>query len=454
MSRLVIIGNGVAGATCAKRVRELDQEKEILLISNESPYFFSRPSLMYIYMGHMKEEHTRPYEDHKWDEWKIKRLQRSITAIDYGSKNCKTDTGEMISYDELVIATGSKPNKFGWPGQDLKAVQGLYSLQDLASMEKWSATTKTAVIVGGGLIGIEMAEMFLTRGIRVKFLVREKEFWNTILPLEESRMVSKHMKEHHVELMLGTELNSIHSDENGRVKSITTGSGEKMDCQFVGLTAGVSPNIDFLRESELKCDRGVLVDRQFKTNLESVYAVGDCAQFIQPFEGRKPIEQVWYTGKNQAMTLAESISGNNVCEYIPGHWFNSAKFFDIEYQTYGTVLGKCPENEATLFWQDNSSYRSFRMNYLKESKRVTGFNLMGIRGRHLICEHWLAEKSTVEEVLTNLGALNFDPEFYRTFEVEVVNQYNVVNPESKVKLKTKKGLFSKFFKKVEGSIPC
>jgi len=449
MSKLVIIGNGVTGATLAKRVRELDSEKEIVLISNESPYFFSRPALMYIYMGHMTEKQTRPFEDHKWDDWKISRLQTMINSIDYNKKHCLTDTGEKISYDELVIASGSKPNKFGWPGQDLEAVQGLYSLQDLYSMEKWSSTTKRAVIVGGGLIGVEMAEMFLTRGIEVTFLVREKEFWNTILPVGESRMVAKHMAEHHVDLRPQTELKEIHSDENGRVGSITTSTGEKIDCEFVGLTAGVSPNIDAFKDSDLNCDRGVLIDRQLQTNIENVYAAGDCAQFTEPYEGRRPIEQVWYTGKNQAMILAEIICKGDVHNYIPGIWFNSAKFFDIEYQTYGTVMGKLPEGEDTLFWQDKNGKRSFRVNYLKGSKTITGFNFMGIRGRHLICEQWLSENKTVEYVLTNLGALNFDPEFYTLFESSVINEYNTINPESKVSLKTKKGLFSKLFRTLE-----
>ena len=91
-----------------------------------------------------------------------------------------------MSFDKLVIATGSKPNKFGWPGQDLNRVQGMYSYQDLEGMEAASKDLKQAVIVGGGLIGIEMAEMFHSRHIPVTFLVREKSYWDNVLPAEES----------------------------------------------------------------------------------------------------------------------------------------------------------------------------------------------------------------------------------------------------------------------------
>ena len=89
---------------------------------------------------------------------RIDLLRAFVQNINTEKKVLMLDNGTELSYDKLVLAVGSKPNKFGWPGQDLEAVQGLYSYQDLESMEKYSPTTKRAVIVGGGLIGVEMAE--------------------------------------------------------------------------------------------------------------------------------------------------------------------------------------------------------------------------------------------------------------------------------------------------------
>jgi 3-phenylpropionate/trans-cinnamate dioxygenase ferredoxin reductase component len=442
MSKLVILGNGVTGASLAQRVRELDPNREIVLVSSESPYYFSRPALMYIYMGHMTEKHTRPFEDHVWDQWNIQRLQCHITSIDFKNKVCLTASNDSITYDELVLALGSVPNKFGWPGQDLEGVCGLYHLQDLHLMEKWTPSTQRAVIVGGGLIGIEMAEMLLSRGIQVTFLVREKMFWSSILPHEESALIMQHILEHHVDLRMETELREIVSDGQGRVKSVITTSGEVIPCQMVGLTAGVRPNVDFLKHSELPIDRGILVDHQLKTSLPNVYAAGDCAQFKEPFEGRRAIEQVWYTGKNQALTLAEVICGTPR-DYIPGIWYNSAKFFDIEYQTYGVVTAKCSEQEQTLVWKDPKAHRLFRIHYAKQSRQVTGFNFLGIRARHRICEHWIAEGTSLEDVLKNLGALNFDPEFYKPFEKFVIETYNQSHPQHPIQLETSKGLFSR-----------
>ena len=176
MEHVVIIGNGIAGITAARHIRKLS-DKRITVISAETEYFYSRTALMYVYMGHMKFEHTKPYEDWFWVKNRIELLNAYVQNIDTQKKQLKLVNDNQISYDKLILAVGSKPNKFGWPGQDLKAVQGLYSSQDLEAMEKYSPTTKRAVIVGGGLIGIEMAEMFLSRKIGVTFLVREDQFW-------------------------------------------------------------------------------------------------------------------------------------------------------------------------------------------------------------------------------------------------------------------------------------
>lgn len=291
MEHIVIIGNGIAGITTARHIRK-QSDKKITVISAETDHFFSRTALMYIYMGHMTYEHTKPYEDWFWKKNKIDLLRAYVNNIDTKNKVLALDNGNTLNYDKLVLAVGSKPNKFGWPGQDLKAVQGLYSYQDLESMEKYSPDTKRAVIVGGGLIGIEMAEMFLSRGIKVTFLVREGRFWGGVLPKEEGELVSRHIKEHHVDLRFNTELKEILSDENGRARAIITKNNEEIECQFVGLTAGVSPNISFLKDSDIQTNRGILVNEFLETNTTDVYAIGDCAEFHKHPTGRGNVEQV------------------------------------------------------------------------------------------------------------------------------------------------------------------
>ncbi len=440
MEHIVIIGNGIAGVTAARHIRKLS-DKKITIVSAESEYFFSRTALMYVYMGHMKFEHTQPYENHFWKKNRIDLVQGYVTKVNTQEKFLHLDGAPDLNYDKLIIATGSKPNKFGWPGQDLDGVQGLYSKQDLEMLEDNAPNNKVckrSVIIGGGLIGIELAEMLRTRDIPVTFLVRENSFWNSVLPSGESEMINEHIREHHIDLRLGASLKQINSDENGRVKSVTLSeTGEEIECGLVGLTAGVTPNIDFLKDSDIELGRGVKVNRFLEANVEDVYAIGDCAEQHEAIGNRRPIEAVWYTGRMMGETLAQTICGNRM-EYNPGHWFNSAKFLDIEYQTYGWVFPerKKKENEAHFHWRHPKEKLCITIAFDKDSETVLGINTFGIRLRHEVFDRWLSEKRTIDYVMEHLRDVNFDPEFYKNFESQIVSKYNSdfgksVNPKKK-----------------------
>jgi NADPH-dependent 2,4-dienoyl-CoA reductase/sulfur reductase-like enzyme len=426
MEHIVIIGNGISGVTAARHIRKLS-DKKITIISAETQYFFSRTALMYVYMGHMKFEHTQPYENWFWKKNNINLINGFVNKIDTATKTLYFKSGNPINYDKLIIATGSKPNKFGWPGQDLEGVMGMYHKQDLDNLEKHAPNNKVcnrAVIVGGGLIGIELAEMLNSRKIPVTFLVREDSFWNGVLPQGESEMINRHIKNHHIDLRLGTNLKEIKEDGNGHVKSvIIKETGEEIPCDVVGLTAGVSPNIDFLKDSNIEIGTGVKVNRFLETNIPDVYAIGDCAEQNEPVGQRRPIEAVWYTGRMMGETLAQTICGNRM-EYKPGHWFNSAKFLDIEYQTYGWVYSKPREQENHFHWKHQDDTKCITVCYDVITNEFLGINTFGIRMRHEVFDRWLNEKRDVEYVINHLMEANFDPEFYTNYEAEILSAFN------------------------------
>jgi len=422
---IVIIGNGISGVTTARHVRKFSNHK-ITIISAETDHFFSRTALMYIYMGHMKYEHTKPYEDYFWEKNRIALKNAFVETIDHENKQLKLRGGEHMSYDKLVLAVGSKPNKFGWPGQDLDGVQGLYSYQDLEKLEKNAPNKKEcnrAVVVGGGLIGIEMVEMLLTRHIPVTFLVREKSFWNGVLPSGESEMINRHIKSHHVDLRLNTNLDSILADDNGRARAvIIKETGEELPCNVVGLTAGVTPNIDFLKGSGIEIDKGIKVNPMLETNIKDIYAIGDCAEQREGINGRRPIEAVWYTGRMMGEALAQTLVGNPTA-YSPGHWFNSAKFMDIEYQTYGWVYAQPKEGNSHFHWKHKDDKKCITIETDEATGTFLGINNFGIRMRHEVFDRWLTEGRTTDYVIAHLEEANFDPEFYKHFEADIHKAY-------------------------------
>ncbi len=441
MKHLVILGNGIAGVTTARNVRKRSDMK-ITIISAESDHFYSRTALMYIFMGHMTYENTKPYEDWFWGKNNIELVRGFVNKIDTDNKELSLEEGRKISYDILVVATGSESNKFGWPGQDLPGVQGLYSLQDIERLEDNSNEISRAVLVGGGLIGVELAEMLTSRGIPVTLLVREKFFWNIILPENEAKLVSRHILEHGIDLRLSTELKEILPGENGRVKSVITNKNEEISCQFVGLTVGVHPNISIVKDSKIETGRGILVNDYLETNIENVYAAGDCVE-IKTSEGeRNRVEQLWYTGRIQGEALAKTICGER-SKYERGIWFNSAKFFDIEYQTYGFISNTPQPGERSFYWEDKSGRKCLHIVYDKNTNAIKGINMFGIRLRHQVFEEWIRNNSTIDFVLSHLRDANFDPEFFKQYEPEIIEAFNKENPDKKIELQPKRYFIQK-----------
>ena len=419
--RVAIIGNGIAGVTAARFIRKWS-DFEITIISSETEHFYSRTALMYIYMGHMRYEDTKPYEDDFWEKNRISLIRDRVISIDTEKRILQLEQGASTPYDILIVATGSRSKFFNWPGQGLKGVQGLYGIPDLENMEVYTKNIERAVVVGGGLIGIELVEMLHSRHIPVTFLVREASYFDYLLPAEESTIINQEILDHHIDLQLGTELKEALSDLDGRVRSVITSKNEEIDCQFLGLTTGVTPNIDVAAASNIETNRGVLVSEFLETSVPDVYAIGDCAEFREAGIGYRQIDQLWYTGRRQGKTVARTICGEKTA-YKKPVFFNSAKFFSIEYQTYGTIEANPPEYIGTVYWQSERGKELVRINYEEESGRVIGFNALGIRLRHAVCEKWILDGQSIDYVLEHLKEANFDPEFYPKFEPSLSKAY-------------------------------
>ncbi len=367
-------------------------------------------------MGHLKFRDTMPYPPTFWEKKKIELVHGYVEEIDSSDQKVRLASGTAFSYDKLVLATGSKSNTFGWPGEDLTGVLGLYNLQDLEKLEQLVPNASSAVIVGGGLIGIELGEMLHSRGIHVTFLIRECSYWNSVLPDEESQMINHVIRAENMEIVPSSLLAEILPDSTGRVRAIVTEDGREISCQIVGLTPGVHPNKTLAQAASIPTHKGILVNQYLETRIPNIYACGDCAEIQNEVEGSSRVESIWYTGKFQGETLARNLTGERVT-YDPGIFYNSAKFLDLEYQVYGTVQKQNPD-DTHYYWCSKNGLHSLRL--VERGGALIGVNLMGIRYRHRTCEEWIKQKLSVKEVLPLLGEANFDPEFSKRFEPEIV----------------------------------
>lgn len=420
---IVIIGNGISGVSVAKSLREYS-DAEITIVSSESISFFSRPALMYVFMGKMRFKDILPLPSDYWVKNKIKQVYGAAKEIDTENQKIILDNGSVLSYDKLVLALGSQPKSLGLGEFNLEGIQGFYSLQDVEKLQDSSKKIKHASIIGGGLIGVELAEMFVSRGISFTFWVREKWFGSNFLPQEEAEMVTNHLISKNINIKFEREIIGFEADDSNMVKSVELQSGEKVDSDLVCVCIGVEPKVDWLKSTEVQTKAGVLVNAHLQTNIPSIYAVGDCVECINPVHGRKSIETLWYTGRLMGEYLGKNILHENPPPYEPGIYFNSAKFFDVEYQIYGDVPTSFSESYGTVFWKHPTNYKSIRLVFNARNDEFIGCCVLGIRFRQEVCEKWIKEKWKISEVLPLLSEANFDSEFSTRYERELLNVYN------------------------------
>lgn len=407
--KYVIIGNGVAGINAALTIRGRDADAEITVISGESDYFYSRTALMYAFMDRMSLRDLEPYERKVWDRQKIRRMRGWVLDLDASNHIVSLDNGSTVEFDRLLLATGSVPRRPEWRGLD-EAKDGVchfVSLQDLAQCEHLTSTSREAVLVGGGLIGVELAECLVHHGCRLTFLVLEPWYWPAALGGDEGAMISDHIRNHGVNLLLNEEVHEVLNDSSGRVRGVRTVSGKEFGCQMLGITIGVRPCIDWLKRVATPplLGRGILVGPDFRTSLPHVFAAGDCAELM---EG-SIVEQIWYSARRQGELAGLSMLGDAIA-YRPPLFYNSAKFFDIEYTTVGRV-NDAPADAVNFYRRIPGKEASVRI--IEHDGAVIGFNMLGSRWNNTILESWIRERRSMAYVINVLDQAQFDVEFGR-----------------------------------------
>ena len=402
---IVIVGNGIAGTTAARHARKGAPGARVTMVSEEGLQPFARTALMYVYMGVLTRAHTRLYEDRFWSENRIDRVLDRAVGLDVGRRCLALRAGEPLPFDRLLIATGSRPSLPAWPGADLRGVQGLYHWADLDAMERATAGVERAVVVGGGLIGVELAEMLRVRGVHVTFLVREATYLPPSFSEAESARIADEIRRHGVDLRFGTEVAAL-DGASGAVEAVVTAAGDRVPAAFVGVGAGVRPDVGWL-DGAVETDRGVLVDEALRSSVDGVFAAGDCAQLRRPPPHVRAVEPIWYTARLQGATAGLGLAGRPRT-YDPGVFFNSAKFFDLEHQVYGLTGYPRPPGASDVEWADGR--RSLRVR-LGGDGRVRGVSALGVRLRQEVCTRWIQEGWTLDAVRAGLGAAHFDPEF-------------------------------------------
>ena len=406
---------------------------------------------MYAFCGQMSLRNIEPYERDLYERMRFERIRQRAVGVDVEAQQVLLASGQKLDYDRLLIACGSRPRGGLWPNSDLEGIGHFVSLQDMEWLgrevfgellerperpdhhlqatasdspyrprpvvaAKRGRTAQRAIVVGGGLIGLEVVEILNQAGVEVHFLIMEDWYWPLAIDQAESAWIAAVMEAEGVHVHLQTEVDQFLADEAGAVRGVQTKDGRELPCDIALITIGVIPNTAWLADSDIDLDerfQGIKVDGQLSTSAANVFAAGDCAT-VRWYNDMERPEQLWYTSRDQGRIAGRRLLGDEV-DYRRDTFYNSAKFMDVEYTTAGLVNLDL-EDQTEWFHEEKGKVQSTTRVVL-QGDRVVGFNMLGRRWDHRILVRWIDERRDLDYVLDHLHEAHYDTEFTAPLEL-------------------------------------
>ncbi len=352
---LVVVGSSAAGIAACEAAREAAPGARITLVTRDHEPRYSRPLLAYALAGRVGAI-----------DWRAAEFLEGTLGVEVltgvGATSLRTDTrtllledGRQLSYDALVIATGARGQRIAVPGADLPGVFTLRDLEDLRGIEALLGPGRSAVVVGGGNVGLQAAEALRERGLSVTVVLRSPYPLSQMVDGEAGRRVGSLFSEHDLGLRPGRDPVEILGEE--RVTGVKLDNGEIIAADLVVVGKGIVPNVEWLARSGVEIGRGVRVDRSGRTNVPGVFAAGDCAETTAPLTGVSSVSGIWPVAYEMGRAAGSAAVG--VDRPSAGALrLNASKFFGRTIISIGEVREeRLPEARALVLESSSDVYR-------------------------------------------------------------------------------------------------
>ena len=402
MSKTIVIVGGVAGgATTAARLRRVDEDAKIIMIERGENISYANCGLPYYIGGVIKERSNlliqTPQSFGQLFNIDV-RIFTEVTAIDpekktVAVKNLQDDSTYDLYYDQLVLSPGAKPIIPPLPGIDHKHIFTLRNVDDTDNIKAFvdDNEPKSAVVIGAGFIGLEMAENLHHQGIKVDVVEAASQVLN-MLDNEMSALLHQHFKEQEVGLHLNSRVMSFEDVDNERVK-LTLENGETITTDFVILSIGVKPDTILADKAGLKIGKtgAIWVDEYLQTSAKDVYALGDCIEYPHPVSGEPVITYLAGPANKQGRLLANNLTFGHRRRYSGSHGTAIAKIFDLTAAITGTsdkALAKAGVEHISTIINGNSHagyypgamQMTMKISFHPETGLVYGGQIVGYKG--------------------------------------------------------------------------
>ena len=274
----LIIGGGVAGTTAAEFIRMNDSSRSITIIEQEPEALYSRVLLPHFLRGETPFERLHIRKQEQYEEKNINLLKGvRVGSVDIKNKKVSLSNGQEIEYGKLLIASGTKVNELKVPGGDLRGVTYLRTIEDARKIEDLAGDAKNGVVIGGGFVGMDFAQIFVKVGLKTTCIIRKPYFWDDKVGKSSGKFLNKILEKNGVEVITNLEVSEFAGD--GLLKSIKLSSGQELPAEIAGIGVGVYTDLEYLKNSGVKTNKGVITDEYLETTVESVWSAGDVAEF-------------------------------------------------------------------------------------------------------------------------------------------------------------------------------
>lgn len=333
--RYVIVGAGVTGAAAASAIREEDPSGTILLVGEERHLPYNRPPLSkQLWLGKKTVEQIFVEPAEHYATRRIERLgDTRIVGHEAGTKTLVDQRGGRYRYERLLLATGCTPRKLDLPGGGLEGVYAYRTLDDYAAVRARAKKGSSAVVVGGGFIGSEMAAALTASGVSVTMIFPGSRLVSRVFPEALGRALTSHFIERGVRVLDGDVPAAI--ERPGERLVVTTRGGQRLETDLVIVGIGVDPNVELARAAELALDRGVVVDATLETSRAGIYAAGDNAVFPYAALGRAMRVEHWDNALNQGRVAGRNMTGKREAYTYMPYFFSD--LFEFGYEAVGEV---------------------------------------------------------------------------------------------------------------------
>lgn len=386
-AKLVIIGNGMAGAKLLEELNSAEHHYDITVFGNEPYGNYNRIMLSPLLAGEKTLNDIMIFDRPWYEEHNIilhAGSEKAIIEIDRIHKQVITQDGETTPYDRLVIATGSNPFMLPIDGIDLKGVMSFRDIRDVENMINVASQHKKAVVIGAGLLGLEAAMGLCSRGMEVTVVHNNDIPLNRQLDQEAGELLKQALETRGLHFKMNAKTQSI--EGNKRVEKVCFMDGSKIEADLVVMAIGIRPNIQLAQDCGLYCQKGIVVSDTLQTYDPSIYALGEC------IEHRGDTFGLVAPLYDQAKVLANHLSGHGVAQFHTLPSATKLKVTGINLFSVGNFLGS-PNSECIYY---RHTQQGIYKKIVIENNKIIGVVLYGDTQEGPFYQELLEAKASIQ----------------------------------------------------------